>query len=109
MRKRIYIAGPMTKGDRVKHLATALTVYRTLMQLEFAPFCPQLTFLVDSLIRQPHESWLEADLPWVQAADAILRIPGESKGADMEVDCARRHDIPVFETIEQIINHFEGK
>lgn len=42
-------------------------------------------------------------------ADALLRLPGESLGADLEVQRAEEIGIPVFKTIADLINHFRGR
>ncbi len=34
--------------------------------------------------------------------DAVLRLPGESRGADQDVAIARQRGIPVYERLEQI-------
>ena len=34
--------------------------------------------------------------------DAVLRIPGESKGADQDVRIARERELPVFHSVEEI-------
>jgi hypothetical protein len=34
--------------------------------------------------------------------DAVLRVPGESKGADQDVRIARERGLPVFRSIEEI-------
>ena len=46
------------------------------------------------------------ELPWVAVADALLRLPGESVGADIEVGEARRLGIPVFAAIADLAGHF---
>ena len=38
----------------------------------------------------------------LQHCDAVLRLPGESKGADQDVAIARERGIPVYTAIEQI-------
>jgi hypothetical protein len=38
----------------------------------------------------------------LERCDAVLRIPGESRGADLDVDRARGLGIPVYETVEEI-------
>jgi len=35
-------------------------------------------------------------------ADAVLRLPGESKGADQDVAIARERGLPVYTSLEQI-------
>ena len=49
-------------------------------------------------------------MPWVAVADAVLRLPGLSKGADMETALARNKGVPVFYSIEDVVRHFaEGR
>jgi hypothetical protein len=38
----------------------------------------------------------------LQHCDAVLRLPGESKGADQDVAIARGRGIPVYTTVEEI-------
>jgi hypothetical protein len=37
--------------------------------------------------------------------DAVLRLPGESTGADQDVAIARKRGIPVYERIEDVPGH----
>lgn len=104
MRPRVYISGPITKGERNINFWQACEAQSLLMRLGYAPLNPILSMLAP-FAWQPeftHDLWLAADLPWVAAADAVLRLPGESLGADMECDYARRKDIPVFDDIETL-------
>ena len=38
----------------------------------------------------------------LQHSDAVLRLPGESTGADQDVAIARRRGIPVYHRVEEI-------
>ncbi len=38
----------------------------------------------------------------LQHCDAVLRLPGESRGADQDVAIARRRGLPVYSTVEEI-------
>jgi hypothetical protein len=38
----------------------------------------------------------------LEHCDAVLRLPGESRGADQDVAIARRRGIPVYDRVEQI-------
>ncbi len=96
MRKRVYIAGPMSLGDRIVNLDMALRAYRALLEKGYAPLCPQLTFFVDRLFDFPWQTWIDADLPWVSVSDAVLRLPGKSDGAERETATASKEGIPVF-------------
>jgi hypothetical protein len=102
-RLRVYIAGPISLGDTAKNIETGLEWGRTMLRDGLAPYIPHLdTFLgVDpSITPGTHKSqWnglLEWDIEWVAVSEAFFRIPGESKGADLEMKVARECGIPVF-------------
>lgn len=113
MRTRTYIAGPISKGDLTHNIEQATAAYVRLMKEGYAPFCPHLTVYLGGPARAPqpeilpngtkHEDWYDSDLPWVAVADAVLRLPGESVGADKEVALAKELGIPVYESIEELL------
>ncbi|OHB70483.1 MAG: hypothetical protein A2V70_06230 [Planctomycetes bacterium RBG_13_63_9] len=106
-RPRIYISGPLSSsGNERENVARAVAVARQLIDLGFAPFCPHLSWYLDPAGEIPHDTWMEVDLPWVAVADAVLRIPGESLGADIEVDHARAVGVPVLGTIGELVELF---
>jgi hypothetical protein len=110
MRPRIYISGPLTSsGNVVENLERAMAAARALIGAGFAPFCPHLTYHVDPGEAIPHATWMEIELPWVSVADAVLRLPGESIGADLEVAAAEEAGVPVFATIADLVDHFAGR
>ena len=107
MRPRIYISGPLTSsGNVVENLDRAMAAARSLIDAGFAPFCPHLTYHVDPGGEYPHATWMAIELPWVSVADAVLRLPGESLGADLEVGEAEMFGIPAFTTIADLTDHF---
>lgn len=104
MRKRIFISGPITNGDRVQNFAEALKAYRTLAERGFAPLCPQLSMLIAFILPGiDYEGWMEVDQAWLDVADAVLRLPGESPGADREVTEANRRGVPVYHNLGRLI------
>jgi hypothetical protein len=107
MRRRIYISGPLTSsGNVMENLERAMHAARALIDAGFAPFCPHLTYHVDPGGEYPHDLWMAIELPWVSVADAVLRLPGESLGAEIEVAEARRLGTPVFTTVADLLDHF---
>ncbi len=80
-----------------------------LLTAGYAPFCPHLTCYLGGPTPEIDpgslgwENWMESDLPWVAVSDALLRLPGASKGADVEVAYAEQHGIPVFYTMEELL------
>lgn len=101
MRKRVYISGPLTLGNRNLNLFQAFEAHRQLIKAGFAPLNPMITMLCPFAPDVEHSEWLDCDLPWVEVCDVVVRLPGESKGADLETAHARLHGIPVFEITDQ--------
>lgn len=93
---RVYVAGPMTKGDKEENLSRAIAAGEQLMAAGLAPHVPQCTYCWSDNFSHAHEEWMRIDLPWVEAADAVVRLSGESKGADMETAAAEKAGVPVF-------------
>lgn len=104
MRTKVYISGPLTSsGDPATNLQAAIEAHRELMQAGFAPLCPHLTLYVDPHAELPHGDWMAVDIPWVLESDCLLRLPGESKGADIEVHIATEAKIPVYHSISELL------
>jgi hypothetical protein len=99
MRTRVYIAGPMSCGDRLDNFSQALAAFRALAQAGYAPLCPHLTFFAEPFMDLEHATWLDIDLPWVSVAHAVLRLPGYSLGADRETACAAHNSLPIFHNL----------
>ncbi len=128
-RHRVYIAGPITKGDLFHNMKQATEAFLILMKAGFAPLCPHWSayaggpmegVMQGEIERVPfawaerlpagtsHEDWIGVDLPWVSVAEAVLRLPGKSTGADKETALARELGIPVFESIDELTRHFNN-
>lgn len=101
---KIYIAGPYTKGDTAKNVRRAIYAadYVT-ATLGHVAFCPHLTHFWHFVI--PHDDinfWYKYDLEWLRCCDAILRLDGESHGADREVELAIELGLPVYKSVFDI-------
>lgn len=136
---RVYIAGPVSKGDLKANIKQADEAFFALLFAGFAPFCPHWSVYAGSTEHRKvseanaytssfelcaiasalpnggparhsttHQDWLGIDLPWVECADALLRLPGESRGADAEVAHAKAKDIPVFYDVQSLIEMKEA-
>ena len=103
MKKRVYVAGPYTRGDVAINVRTALESADCLLSLGYAPFVPHLTHLWHLTFPHPYQVWIDLDLEWVAICDAVLRIPGESGGADGETAYAIERGIPVYGSIRELV------
>src|SRR6056297_3218373 len=100
--EKIYIASPYTKGDTALNVKAQIDVADELIDLGFAPFCPLYSHFQHMIHPRPYEDWIRLDNVWVLACDAVLRLPGESLGADGEVDLAKANDIPVVYSVVDV-------
>jgi hypothetical protein len=104
---RVYIAGPYTKGDVVLNIRKAVEAADRVLVLGHYPFVPHLTHLWHTISPKPYDEWLDIDLAWLAVCDCLIRLPGESKGADGEVVEAERIGIPVYMGIESFQHSLE--
>jgi len=101
-KKFVYIACPYTKGDVAVNVNKAIHVANELADLGFIPYVPIWTHFWHLVTPRPYEFWTEMDLEYVRKCDCILRIAGESAGADNEVVFAMSLDIPVYYSIAEL-------
>src|SRR5262245_13074316 len=101
--KRVYVAGPYTKGDVAQNVRKAYEAANGLADKGVAPFVPHHTHFWHMIFPRPYADWIRLDLAFLPCCDALLRLPGESSGADGEVAEARRLGIPVFDNIDSLL------
>lgn len=101
-RLRIYVSGPLSRGSRERNVRIAVAVGLDLIKAGFAPLVPHLTHFMDATDAMGHQIWLDVDLPWVDVCDGLLRIPGESVGADMEVARAQKLGLPIYTCVREV-------
>lgn len=105
--KRIFVSGPYTLGDVAQNVKRAMDCSDELIRMGFAPFCPHLSHFLHMNKQQPYEKWLEIDIAFLKTCHAVIRLSGESKGADGEVEHALKLGIPVFYTMEDLVFYFQ--
>ena len=98
----IYVSAPYSKGDTVENVRNACLAGNAILAKGHIPFVPHLTHLWHFITPKSYEQWLEIDLALIPRMDALLRLPGESTGADREVELAKSLGIPVYYSLEEI-------
>lgn len=111
MRRRVFIACPISRGDLRENIRQAREASSALMRAGLAPLNPALSCFAQSDTPSraagfTHAEWLEVSLPWLAWAEAVLRLPGESRGADKECALAENLGIPVFGSVPDVLAHF---
>lgn len=107
--KRCYVSGPYTKGDQLENVNKAIDAGNELLDAGIVAHVPHLSHFWHLRIPRHYDDWMAIDLALLPGFNALLRIPGESKGADMEVERAKELGIPVFNSAADVIEHFKGK
>jgi hypothetical protein len=97
----VYVAGPYAAPDPVLNTRRAfqagLEVYES---TGFPVVVPHLTLLGHAMFPRDIDFWYEFDLVVLRRCDVLLRLPGESTGADREVAEAHARGIPVVRWME---------
>lgn len=103
MKPLVYVAGPYTRPDPIENTHNLCKIGSRLVEDgKVTPVIPHLSMLWHLVDPHQYQWWLDYDLEVLDHCDAVLRIPGESSGADGEVEYARHVWIPVFDTIEDL-------
>lgn len=95
MQKLIYIASPYTVGDTAANVAAQMDAAHKVMDLGHTPVVPLLDHFLDIYRRRPYEEWLACCMAKVAKCDIVWRLPGESPGADKEVEHAVLNGVTV--------------
>jgi hypothetical protein len=93
--KVIYIASPYTMGDTAENVSVQIKAAHRILDMGHCPIAPLLSHFLHIHRQRPYEDWIEMDFALLKKADLLLRLPGESAGADNEVEEAVRLGIPV--------------
>ena len=100
--KYIYVAGPYTKGDPVLNVRKAIEAGEQLIALGFVPFIPHLSHLWHLVSPHDIEYWYSYDIEWLIKCDALLRLAGDSRGADAEVNLMFEMGKSVYFSIDEL-------
>jgi len=82
----VYVAGPYTEGDPEDNTKQAIRYGDQLAGQGFVPIIPHLCHWWDQEVSgHDYQFWMNYVVSLLDLADAVLRIPGKSPGADKEV------------------------
>lgn len=98
---RVYVSG-LYSADPEGGTAEALRVGTIIYANGHFPFIPHLSHFWHLRHPMTYERWLAYDMEWLEACDCLVRLPGESKGADREVAHAQKLGIEVY-TLDEFL------
>lgn len=97
----VFVAGPLgSSGLAWRNVRKAVFTANTIVQLGHTPFIPHLYMFADMMMPQDESYWENLDIEWLEACDCVVRMDGESTGADNEVSFAAQRGMPVFYGID---------
>jgi hypothetical protein len=96
----VYISGPYTLGDVDSNVLTANQLGIKLIEQGHAVYIPHLSHYLNLQLPHDYRFWMEQCLMWVSLSSYLIRIPGESAGADEEVKRAHELGIPVIQLVD---------
>lgn len=99
---RIYIASPYTQGDPLANVRRQIDAAEQLAAKGHVPILPLLSHFWDEVYHHPWEFWMAQCLSHLTTVDAVLRLPGVSVGADIEVREAKNIGLPVYYSVDVI-------
>ncbi len=102
LKKVIYIAGPYTMGDVAQNVRNAVFAGDKLWDMGYVSIIPHLFHFWHYISPKGWQEWMDMDIVLLGKCDGLLRLDGESKGADIEVTLAKDLNIPVYYDIKDI-------
>jgi len=98
----VYISSPYTKGDQALNVRKQMVTTDELMDKGFCTITPLYTHFQHMFSPRDYEDWMRIDLELIRRCDVVLRLPGESSGADREVAYAEELGIPVVRALWEL-------
>jgi hypothetical protein len=95
MKPLVYIASPYS-DDPLLRTHQAISAGDRMANLGFAVIIPHLSHFWHCAKPHDYEFWMDQDLEMLARCDALLRLPGDSPGADREVAFAVNRGMRVF-------------
>jgi nucleoside 2-deoxyribosyltransferase len=97
----IYIAAPYTSAPE-ENVKKALQAADKLYAKGYIPYVPHLSHHWHTQSPKSYEQWMEMGSAVLERCDGLLRLPGESPGADREIHYAISLGKPVYYGLEEL-------
>ena len=101
IKKLIYIAAPYSSNPEM-NVTKALEAADILFERGYIPVIPHLYHQWHNISPKSYDKWMEMGSAMLERCDGVLRLPGESPGADEEVRMAQELDKPVYFGLDDV-------
>ena len=105
--KIVYVAGPYTKGDVALNVRNAVQTGMVIADRGHYPVIPHLTHFMHLMFPKGYDYWITLDNIIIPKCDALIQLPGKSKGADKEALLAINYGLQVFIDLRRLIAWLE--
>ena len=102
--KWVYISSPYTNGDVEANVKIQMDTFVKLKDAGFVPIAPLLLHFIHIDYPRDYEFWFDACISYLKRCDILLRLPGESGGADREVEEAKKLGIETYFGMDDLLN-----
>lgn len=100
----VYIASPYTVGNQAENVRAQIDAAEELMNHNIASISPLLSHFHHLVYPHTWQEWMDHSISLLSNCNALIRLPGESKGADIEVEHARQMGIMVYFSVEEFLD-----
>ena len=101
----VYVDSPYTLGDVAVNVRASIDAADVLAVNGLVPCSPLLCHFWHLVHPHEYQFWIDQTLAWLERCDAVLRLPGESAGADAEVRRAAQLGMPVFHSLDELLGY----
>jgi hypothetical protein len=106
---KVFVSGPYTLGNVEDNITRMIDASNELIDNGFNPLPLNVAYhpIETKYPRKRYVDWIDITYEWVEKCDCLLRLTGESKGADGEVKIAEELKIPVFYSTIELIKYYK--
>jgi hypothetical protein len=102
-RPLVYIAGPYSQGDQVVNTRAACEAGDRVWDAGYMPIVPHTSLAWHLASPKPAAHWYEYDLHLLRLCQHLIRLPGDSWGADRECVQAIKWGIKCYLGVEHFL------
>lgn len=103
MKVKCFISGPYSQGNINENVRNAMMTFDRLVDAGLAPFIPHLYHYQDIMSPRDYNTWLSLTIEWINVCNCLIRLPGDSAGADLEVEIAKQHGLRIYHHLHDCI------
>lgn len=111
MKKKVYIAGRLNDMavDYLLNCHKMMTIAEDVRKAGYSVYIPCIDYTMGMMFGwTKYEDYFDNSQPWLEVANAVFLVPGweMSSGTRREMERADVLDIPIFDNIEKMNEHF---